>query len=151
MNEERLLILKMVANGKLTPDQGDRLIAALDGSAASASDRTVAADKAYDLLSRTAKDLQKGVQDLGTRAEGELRRAHEQLRRREASLREHVEGVAKTFRKKTPTSAKKDANAGGHRDDEIHIEVEDDDTAAERASQDEARRASARGEGDGGN
>ena len=154
MNEERLLILKMVADGKLGPDEADRLIAALDGGAPPEADRRFAADMAYDLLSRTAKDLQKGVQDLSVRAEGELRRAHEHMRQREASLREQIESIAENFGRR-PGSRKSKSGTRGHPGATIRVEVEEDDTtddAEEKAGPDDSGRtggSAKKGEDDG--
>ena len=120
MNDERVLILRMVADGKLSPDEADRLLAALDGEAPKSGDRRFAADVAYDLLSRTARDLQKGVRDLGTKAEDELRRAHEQIREREASLREQIESIARTIGKKAA------GRSDERKQNTIHIGVEEE-------------------------
>ena len=85
MSEERLLLLKMIAEGKLTPEEGNRLLSALDGQATSPNGKATS-KSAYELLSMTARDMQKGIQGFGTRA-GELLKERQKDLRAQAVVR----------------------------------------------------------------
>lgn len=103
MTQERILILKMVSEGKLTPEEGERLIAALEGGGG-ANGQAGRINAIQNLLSQASRDVQKG-----------LKKAGEILRNRQRDLRKHIENL---------TRKKGDAGTNAHRT--ITIEVEEE-------------------------
>ena len=83
MSQERLLILKMVSEGKLTPEEGERLISALEGAGA-ANGQTGGINAIQNLLSQASRDALKG-----------LKKAGEILRDRRRGLRKHIENLTR--------------------------------------------------------
>ncbi len=112
MSQERLLILKMIAEGKLSAEEGNRLIEALDGGGH--SNGNAGSGAAYQVFSKTARDVRKGLEDIGQKA-GEI------LRERQNDLRSQVEEIKRNVGKASKADS---SNAG--RDHTITIEVEDD-------------------------
>ncbi len=102
MTQERILILKMVSEGKLTAEEGERLIAALEGGGANGQAGGINAIQ--NLLSQASRDVQKG-----------LKKAGEILRNRQRDLRKHIENL---------TRKKGDTESNVHRT--ITIEVEEE-------------------------
>lgn len=72
MSEERRLILKMLVEGKLTVEEADRLLSAIEGTPPEKEDPMTA------LLTRVAHEVQKNLNEAGD----ELRKIREHLRTR---------------------------------------------------------------------
>jgi len=102
----------MIAEGKLSADEGNRLIEALDGGGH--SNGKAGTGPAYQVFSRTARDVRKGLEDIGQKA-GEI------LRERQNDLRAQVEEIKRNVGK-----AAKAGSSKSDRDHTITIEVEDD-------------------------
>jgi hypothetical protein len=118
MSEERRLILKMVADGRLSVDEAERLLSAVEGGPKQA-ERFGGAP--YDFLSRTAREVQKGLLDIGVQAGEEWRRAREKLRERSEKLRRQLEEIQRQMKDQTATTDRTS------RDHTITVEVEDDE------------------------
>jgi polyhydroxyalkanoate synthesis regulator phasin len=114
MSQERLLILRMIAEGKLSPDEGNRLLEALDGDRVSSNGKAGSA-AAYQVFTRTARDVRKGLEDIG-------QRAADILRERQKDLRAQVDDI-----KRNVANASKTGSGTDRRDHTITIEVEDDE------------------------
>lgn len=112
MSQERLLILRMIAEGKLSAEEGNRLIEALD--AGGHPNGKSGTGPAYQVFTRTARDVRKGLEDIGQKA-GEI------LRERQNDLRSQVEEIKRNVGK-----AAKAGSSNAERDHTITIEVEDD-------------------------
>jgi|SaaInl7_150m_RNA_FD_contig_41_1723932_length_1232_multi_36_in_0_out_0_2 polyhydroxyalkanoate synthesis regulator phasin len=119
MSQERLLILRMIAEGKLSAEEGNRLIEALDGGGH--SNGKAASGPAYQAFSRTARDVRKGLEDIGQKA-GEI------LRERQNDLRSQVEEIKRNVGK-----AAKANSTNADRDHTITIEVEDEPASGDGA------------------
>ena len=119
MSQERLLILRMIAEGKLSAEEGNRLIEALDGGGH--SNGKAASGPAYQAFSRTAWDVRKGLEDIGQKA-GEI------LRERQNDLRSQVEEIKRNVGK-----AAKANSTNADRDHTITIEVEDEPASGDGA------------------
>lgn len=113
MSQERLLILRMIAEGKLSPEEGNRLLEALDGERPHPNGKA-SGGAAYQVFTRTARDVRKGLEDIGQKA-GEI------LRERQKDLRAQVEDIKRNVGK----AAKSEAGD----DHTITIEVEEETPA----------------------
>lgn len=113
MSQERLLILRMIAEGKLSPEEGNRLLEALDGGRPNSNGKA-STGAAYQVFSRTARDVRKGLEDIG-------QKATEILRERQSDLRAQVDEI-----KRNVGAAAKPGSTDDKRDHTITIEVEDE-------------------------
>ena len=130
MSDERLMILKMVSDGKISPEEGDRLLSALDGTRTNRNGHRPP-ESAADFLQRTAQEVQKGLQDFGTRAESGLRKAQSRFKEQSETLRSQLEEMLRA----TPQPTAKEKNAGAKkRNHTIVIEVEEDDETPPKSS-----------------
>jgi ElaB/YqjD/DUF883 family membrane-anchored ribosome-binding protein len=118
MNHERRLILKMLADGKLSVDEADRLLSAIDGTPAGSNGDGTKVDPTLAFLSRVAQDLQKGLNDIGAQAGGEIRKMRDRLREQSGTLRSRLEEMRKNAQ---PGSEKP-------RNHTITVEVEEEPT-----------------------
>jgi hypothetical protein len=132
MSEERRLILKMVAEGKLAVEEADRLLAAIGGEKAGNNGNNPRLDAAYDFLSRIAQDVQKGLNDV-TNQPG-FRHVRDRLREGSDTLRARLEEMRRNAQPKPEK----------RREHTITVEVEEE--SAESTTANDATRKPKDGE-----
>ncbi|GIX08217.1 MAG: hypothetical protein KatS3mg115_2620 [Candidatus Poribacteria bacterium] len=91
------MILQMVAEGRITPEQGDRLLAALEGQ----PEPIDYSQRAGEFVSRAAQDLRQRLEKLGIRPEEvreELRKTGEELRKAQQELRRQLRQLLESER-----------------------------------------------------
>ena len=120
MSNERRLILKMLADGKLSVDEAERLLSAIDGTPAGSNGDGTKVDPTVAFLSRVAQDLQKGLNDISTQAGGELRKMRDRLKEQSGTLRSRLEEMRKNAQPEPQNP----------RNHTITVEVEDETTTA---------------------
>lgn len=116
MSAERLLILKMVSDGKLSADEADRLLAAIQGEPARKSPNGNHTASPQEFLQRAAEEVKKGFQDFSAAATDEIQKISEKVLERSQTLRSRLEEMRQNAQS-TP---------GKKRQHTITIEVEDD-------------------------
>ena len=116
MSTERLLILKMVSEGKLSADEADRLLAAIQGEPARKSSNGNRSESPQDFLQRAADELKKGFQDFGAVASDELQKFSKKALERSQTLRTRLEEMRRNAQ----------SAPGKKRQHTITIEVEED-------------------------
>lgn len=122
MNDERRVILKMLAEGKLSVDEAERLLSAIDGAPAGHNGDAFKVDPTLAFLSRVAQDVQKGLSEIGTQAGGEFRKMRDRLKEQSGTLRSRLEEM------------RKNAQTGPQapRNHTITVEVDEETTSADK-------------------
>ena len=108
MSQERFLILKMISEGKLSAEEGERLLEALDGNGSNGGFNGVNA--VQNFFTQATRNAQKG-----------LKKAGEVLRERQDDLRKHIENL---------TRKNDEADESGRGAHTVTIEVEEEEEPA---------------------